>query len=530
VAPHCGRGIRGGLLVVVFVASAGYLQSFSAYGFNIRDEGAIPDGALRVLQGEVPWKDFQGYAPGAYYLHAGAFALFGPHLKVARGLAVLIGALMVTLMVQAGARLMPLPFAVLAGFLLLLAPGVYYGRYLNFFSLLNIVVFPWAVARGPKGGFLLGMVGGVTTLFREDLGLAVLAVGTVCLILATEVRSPASAPRRAAVALSLASGAALVLLPWGIYYWTHSVLGYIVRFHVSALLGGYQKMSLPYPRLPALLEEGRWGEAVIFYGPVIVFSVTAVLLLRRYGRGDVAGQTVPLAYIVLVGGLAFHQALWRTTVENHVKVIGPVILLGCYLLGRGARALSQQWWTSPRLRPLAVVGGVLLAGGPVLYAREVLTAHGFTVGSVSVLRDDVVRVELPGGPVYAPRGGAGPPQATARYLRAHTSPGDPIFVIPFAPMLYVLADRRNPSFFGWVLPAEVAIYADVEPRIVADLDRARPRYVVFEDFALDEREDRRFRRYAPVVFRYIAEHYVREAQFGELQILRRRGDAAAGQG
>jgi hypothetical protein len=513
--------MRGGLLVVVFMASTVYLHSFSAYGFNIRDEGVIPHGALRVLQGEVPWKDFQAYAPGAYYLHAGAFALFGPHLTVARGLAVLLGALMVTMIVQAGARLMPWPFAMLAGVLLLLAPGVYYSRYVNVFSLLNIVVFPWAVARGPTGGFLLGMVGGVTTLFREDLGLAVLAAGAVCQCLATEVRSQAPWPRRAAVVLSLASGAALVLLPGGIYYWAHSALGYIARSRVNALLGGYHTMSLPYPRLSTLLGDGRWGEAVIFYGPVIVFSVTAVLLLRRYARGDVAGHTVTLTYIALVSGLIFHQALWRTAVENHVKVIGPVILLGCYLLGLGARALSQGW-KSRWLRPLAVVGGILLAGGPVLYAREVLTAHGFTVGSASVLRQDATRLELPGGPVYAPRGGADPPEETARYLRAHTAPEDPIFVIPFAPMMYVLADRQNPSFFEWVLPPEVSMYGDLEPRIVADLDRVRPRYVVFEDFALDGREDRRFRRYAPAVFRYVQDHYVREAQFGELQILRRR--------
>ena len=84
-----GPGMGMGLSVAVFLASAVYLQSFAAYGFNIRDEWVVPHGAIRVLGGEVPWKDFQGYAPGPYYLHALAFRLFGPYLSVARTLAVL---------------------------------------------------------------------------------------------------------------------------------------------------------------------------------------------------------------------------------------------------------------------------------------------------------------------------------------------------------------------------------------------------------------------------------------------------------
>ena len=523
--PRSGPGV--GISLLVFLASAVYLQSFAAYGFNIRDEWVVPHGAIRVLGGEVPWKDFQGYAPGPYYLHALAFRLFGPHLSVARTLAVLLTAVMVVLVIQACTRLMSRPFAWLAGFLLLLAPGVYYGRYINFFSLLCILTFFRAL--GGRGGdvVLLGIVTGLTTLFRQDLGLLVLGAGAFCLLIGPSRPSPPGLRERAAPLLPFLAGAALVFLPWGIYYWAHSRLGYILRFHWNALAGGYQRMSLPYPGLGELLVDGRWGEAVVFYGPPLVLLTAIGVLLQRYWSRRDDTNTLRVLFVTLVAGGMFHQAFWRTSMENHVKVIAPILVLACLLLWLGARALRRLGVDHPRLWPLAILGGLVLLALPALYVREALFSPvRFYVGAPSVLRDELVELKLPGGSVYAPPYWAAPTEQAARYIRAHTSPGEPIFVIPFAPMLYVLTDRPNPSYFEWVLPAEPAVYPDLEPRILADLERARPRYVVFEDFPLDRREDRRFRHYAPALARYITDRYRLEAKFEDhevyYQILRRR--------
>ena len=42
--------------------------------------------------------------------------------------------------------------------------------------------------------------------------------------------------------------------------------------------------------------------------------------------------------------------------------------------------------------------------------------------------------------------------AAAEYISANTRPGEAIFVYPTAPILYVLADRPNPTRFAHLYP------------------------------------------------------------------------------
>lgn len=60
------------LLVIGFI----YLIVGLNYGFNVCDEANSPVGAMRILAGEVPYRDFWSmHAPGQYYLIAGFFSL-----------------------------------------------------------------------------------------------------------------------------------------------------------------------------------------------------------------------------------------------------------------------------------------------------------------------------------------------------------------------------------------------------------------------------------------------------------------------
>ncbi len=84
------------------------------------------------------------------------------------------------------------------------------------------------------------------------------------------------------------------------------------------------------------------------------------------------------------------------------------------------------------------------------------------------------------------------PAATARDYEAAVAaiqdrvpPGEPIYVVPRRsdlvtagnPLLYVLADRPNPTRYDIEAPG-VVTSAKVQRELVADLERARPRVVV----------------------------------------------------
>src|SRR4051812_14185044 len=58
------------------------------------DEGIVLQGAVRILRGEMPYRDFFSfYTPGSYYLHALIFRLFGTSERTARSLLLVYAAL-----------------------------------------------------------------------------------------------------------------------------------------------------------------------------------------------------------------------------------------------------------------------------------------------------------------------------------------------------------------------------------------------------------------------------------------------------
>ncbi|HEY0583722.1 MAG TPA: hypothetical protein VGE94_16180, partial [Chloroflexota bacterium] len=65
-------------------------------------------------------------------------------------------------------------------------------------------------------------------------------------------------------------------------------------------------------------------------------------------------------------------------------------------------------------------------------------------------------------------------------IRQNTSKGEPIFVYPTAPLVYVLAERPNPTRFDHLNPG-AASAADIQ-QVLTDLDAANVQVVVVSDF------------------------------------------------
>src|SRR6185437_3001808 len=70
--------------------------------------------------------------------------------------------------------------------------------------------------------------------------------------------------------------------------------------------------------------------------------------------------------------------------------------------------------------------------------------------------------------------------AAARYAEQLSQPGEPIFVYPSSPLIYVLADRPNPTRFAHLNPA--AATPDQLTQVIADLQRSGTRLGVLSDF------------------------------------------------
>jgi hypothetical protein len=83
-------------------------------------------------------------------------------------------------------------------------------------------------------------------------------------------------------------------------------------------------------------------------------------------------------------------------------------------------------------------------------------------------------------PVHSRRGTlyAARPDAALEFLLTHTTPGEDVFVYPYPPMYYFLADVHNPTRFS-----NLMYHLNTKAQFreaVQDLDTAKPRYVLWD--------------------------------------------------
>jgi hypothetical protein len=86
-------------------------------------------------------------------------------------------------------------------------------------------------------------------------------------------------------------------------------------------------------------------------------------------------------------------------------------------------------------------------------------------------------------------------------VQKRTEPGEPIFVAPYAPMLYLLAQRPNPTRFDLLFPGQID--AAIEREVVDRLDASGVRVVVVQDYAWGGVETGRLSRFAPILARHL---------------------------
>src|ERR1700747_1793404 len=81
------------IALVIFLLSFLYLCIFRRYSWVDPDEGIILQGAQRILNGQVLYRDFFSFfTPGSYYLISLVFRVFGDSYLVAHTALALLGA------------------------------------------------------------------------------------------------------------------------------------------------------------------------------------------------------------------------------------------------------------------------------------------------------------------------------------------------------------------------------------------------------------------------------------------------------
>jgi len=470
-------------------------------GIVMLDEGALVHTADRIASGEVLYRDVAtGIGPGAYYLQALLFLLFGRSLLVGRIFMILLFAASAAAIYLLSRSVAPRQVAVGAA-LCYAALTVNFWRYPNYspqaiawilLALAATIAFLRAGSRrwlAAAGGAL-----GLAILFKQNYG-AFAALGIAAGLLAAPgplarrirnvaiTAAAACVPIVPTVGLFAAAGAAddlwhdTVILPLQLPTtlfarpfppWTGPP-GETLRRQLVEYLPfqdlAVKSMPLPYTHLGASMAIMR----ALFFGPPAFLLAAALIWARRRWRGAAdparpADRAVG-ALLIATSGLLFLGVFPRVDAHHLVIVLAPTFVVVAWAIGRGTPAVLRGAFV------LVAVGFTLLGA--------VSQTSGVTGWTFDM--SDNVYLDSPRGRVWVSKGLAEQINDLVGEVQRRVPEGEPIFVAPGLAMYYFLADRPNPTRYPLILPGALD-----EEEAIRELDASRVRFALIADYAFEK--------------------------------------------
>lgn len=491
--------------------------------------------AERVLQGEVPYRDFLfNYTPGILWVNAALMKVFGVTLMSTR-IGLFAFKLITLLALYYLGRRLTNRWAGLVPVALTLAwPGhqqifnVYPDQYLVLFALAGLLcMLNYDKTNGAGWLVLCGVATGLVFLFKYNVGVLLVASSTVVILMRevmTTRRITGAAKGIAAYLLGFA-GVAGALIAYLIY--SHAFGAMVGHFlHHAAEYSETRSVGLPSPNvlLPAvvllpLLAIGL----VILFGAGRAFGVywIAALIVDSWfvlqaARGKVFSDSViasvayfpPLVFVVALALAAWHlknkkriESWWRDNgaimitglfalavylevfpradYYHLVRVLPPVFLFLVVLLNRSLAPLADFL---RRYVPSPPRNALLILATPIVFLL-VVGVHDtwqpqFDAGFH--FRDNRELAIQRGRGILVEERQADLTEGLVRLIQDNSSPDDYIF--SFAQRgsaLYFLAGRRNPTRFLWW--RSVGISGEEREGVMTMISNRRARLIIVQD-------------------------------------------------
>ena len=537
-APHTARGQslpEGGFswwsLGLVLAVSAVYESLFLHRGLSPLDEAWPLYAAMRLRAGGTLYHDVLWVFPPGHLLVAWiAYVLDPPGVLGARiGYSAFTVALVGALYVLAR-RLMPEPFALLAGLLVAVAAPLSHAYQMLFgyrylvLSVLTLLAFDQR-RRGGSARWMAaaGALVGLSFTFRQDP-----FVGTSAGVAVGMLASWRGPRRFFADGAVFAASAAAVVLP--VIAWHASSVGLArlwqeVVIHPFAML---QPLPLPELVFPAEWDRRaitRWFIAFQFRAIWALYTGYVVALAwlgwRAWRRREEFRHGL-LAAVMAFGAIFFIRSTGRSDAVHLDSAIPPVCLLVAHLISVAFARLAPAGAGARRLAAGAVVAGALAS-----WVFLMGTDRGF-VGE----RRTYYPVEsLEGATLLTPREKAADYDFAVRTIARRTRPGDTILSLSHAPIFYLLTGRLGAGWSDVIMPGTFLTESD-EIDFVKRLEASPPAAVVMWSKTFDKDPERSVTAVAPRVTRWVQQRYAPapRPRRGEWIVLLPRPGGAPGAG
>lgn len=460
-------------LAACLIVGAGYLLLWHARITWMGDDGFFVQHAQRILEGQVPYRDFWTHTtPASIYLLAAMFKVFGSHWILTRLLAttlILAQAAMVYALIR---RLSPSRLLASLGFCLIVAPSAWNPFYSHHHVSAVLALgstfawWQWMETRRLKFVALAAAADALVVWSSQNKG-ALLVLAGVLILLAVgphERRERLRALGTYAgvggiftillVAFLLATGA------WGEFL--NDCVVFVARDYT-------QSSSVPYGT--TYNHASGWRGIVVTSSVAWYIVATPLALLVESVFFVRDRRKLPSTALLLVQGwAAFGAALHRPDVDHllyvcHLPTVLLLVRLGSLAgmrAGREARDRAIGWG--------AIVLLVLVAAsalGPAAYWTR------------KMLRRPRHEIEAARDRAWTQSEGlAKTIHALNAHLREHAAPGEPVFAYPHSALYYRFLDRPNPTRYD-ALVEGISSDAQVQ-EVIRVLEERRVRYVIVD--------------------------------------------------
>ena len=445
---------RAGLVFLCAFAYLGWVSA-SRFVLALSDEGIYLDGGLRVLHGQMPYKDFFALTgPGTFALIAASLRVFGTTLAAARLPVLWDLAIMTACVYWLVSRLSNQLTAALASF-----------AFLAFVTLGETAVVAnhrwdssaWAVlaatlivaaAENPSDqrsraiACVAGIAAGIAAWCTPPVALAAVALG-ICLIAYRAVRR---------LFVSYAGG-------------------------VAAALAAGLSWIVSNGALHAMIDSFRWS-ATNYSGPNRTWYGTVMggygNLIRGTSAANVAITFLLLVFFTLPATLPFFSAIWLRKRPSMSVVIllatGAALVLSTYPRWD---LFHLTWVSAPFYALVAPLVASSVFKKPVALIVLIAAASCCMV-SIQDRLHEITRATST-GVVHGKQGDVD----VLETVQARVQPSDTMFAFPMRPMLYFMTGAHNPTRYSFMQPG---MFSDRdESEALSELRAHPPRWVFYTD-------------------------------------------------
>jgi 4-amino-4-deoxy-L-arabinose transferase-like glycosyltransferase len=462
--------------LLVFLLSLFYLHFFYDYTLISSDEGIILQGAQRILQGEVLYRDFFSFfTPGSYYWMALFLKVFGSSILVGRAVLMVEGGLFSVLIYLLARRGCSRWSALLAAYFVTLSclPSAFMVVH-NWDSTLWACLALYCAVRflersRPGWALATGSFASLTCLFEQSKGAGlVLGLSAGFLILGWKERGRVrwDWQRMAALLAGFLGPFLFTLIYFGLkhslpqlladWFWP---LHHYTPFNSVPLgflgLGPAERDAIyAGPPLSLLL-------ALLITGPCYMVSVLPVLAAfslihwsaKAWRENPAPGKG---AYYVLSSatlvGLLISTLATRRPDFAHFLYLSPLFFL------------VLAWILDGRDIP----SSLLRAARPMLVFLLILSFTAYGMAHLWQPLNARQRLETRRGTLKM--NGS---ENVLDYVQAHVSAGESMLVYPYLPLYYYLTATRSPGRYECLLPGLHSPQQAEELRSELDADRTR---------------------------------------------------------